>query len=73
MVKEISPARSFKGWEFKKWFVGNWSTIKEIGKVGAPLLVGYLTTHNPYLIGFITILGKFLLDSGEFWYKRYTS
>ena len=28
-----SPKRSLKGWNFKQWFVGNWSTIKEGLKV----------------------------------------
>lgn len=67
--KIVSPEKSFKEWQFSKWFVGNWSTIKELAKVGAPLIVGWLATSNPYLIGFITILGKFLLDAGEYWYK----
>ena len=72
MGKTISPPRSFRGWDFKKWFVGNWKTIKEILKVGIPLVISWSATHNPALTGFITILGKFVLDSGEYWVKTYT-
>lgn len=63
---------SFKGWNFLAWLVGNASTIKEILKVGVPLLVGILATHNELWAGFITIVGKFLLDSLEYWIKPRT-
>ena len=68
--KVVKSAMDFKGWKFSKWFLGNWKTIKELVKIGAPFLVSYLTVHNPYLVGFLTVLGKFLLDSGEYWYKE---
>jgi len=69
-TKVISKAKTFDGWELKEWFLGNWKTIKEIAKVGAPLLVASLATSNPALLGFLTIVGKFLLDAGEYWYKE---
>ena len=68
MVK--SPNLSMKGWNFKSWFTGNWSSIKEILKVGVPLAIGWSTTNNPALTGLITIGGKFLLDVGEYYYKE---
>ena len=64
------PARSFKGWELKKWFFGNWKTIKELIKVGIPALVSFYSIRNPILAGFLTILGKFLIDSGEYFFKK---
>ena len=70
--KIISPAKSFTGWKFSKWFFGNWSTIKEILKVGVPAIVSYLATNgNIVLSGFITIAGKFIIDSGEYFLKEY--
>lgn len=67
-----SPNNSFKGWQFSRWFKGNWKTIKEFIKAGLPLIVGWTTTHNPVATGFITIIGKFVLDSGEYWFKQYS-
>ena len=71
MVKTKSENFSLKGWKFLEWFKGNWKTIKEIAKVGAPLLIGFLATNNPALIGLVTIVGKFLLDLGEYFVKNY--
>jgi len=45
-------------------------SIKEIAKVGAPLLMGWLATQDPAWAGFITIVGKFLLDTAEYWIKQ---
>ena len=72
-TKILSPSKSFKEWKFSEWFVGNWKTIKEIAKVGAPLLVSSLIVSHPALIAFLTILGKFLLDTGEFFFKEITN
>ena len=72
MGKAASPSASFKGWKFSAWLVGNWKTIKEILKVGIPLAVSWSATHSPAWTGFITICGKFVLDSGEYWFKEYT-
>jgi len=70
--KVLSASMSFTGWSFKNWFLGNWSTIKEVVKVGAPFLVAWLTVSNPILMGVITIAGKFVLDVGEYFFKLYT-
>lgn len=69
--KVVSPRFSLKGWNFKEWFVGNWSTIKEVAKLGAPMFVSMLLMNNPFLIGLFTLIGKFLLDMGEYFVKEY--
>ncbi len=69
MIKE---KRSLEGWEFKKWFKGNWKTIKELLKVFIPMAIGWSTTNNPSLTGLITLGGKFLLDVGEYYFKEKT-
>ncbi len=66
-----SPKRSLKGWNFKQWFVGNWSTIKEGLKVAIPAFVGWITTHHPAYTGLVTVGGKFLIDLGEYYFKEY--
>jgi len=71
MTKITSEKRSLKGWEFSKWFKGNWKTIKELLKVGIPAAIGWATTNNPALIGLITIVGKGLIDVGEYYFKEY--
>lgn len=72
-MKTVSPSKSFKNWNFKSWFFGNWKTIKEILKVGIPLAVSWSVTHSPAWTTFITVAGKFVLDSGEYWYKAYSA
>ena len=63
---------SFEGWHIWEWFKGNWSTVKQIMKIGAPLLLGLaIFKDNPALIGFVTIVGKFVIDSVEYWIKQY--
>ena len=69
----VSPARSLKGWNLKTWFMGNWKTIKEALKIGVPAVVGLYTTTDPKLAGAITLVGKFLLDMGEYYFKEYKS
>ena len=70
--KIISPAKSFQGWKIDKWLIGNWTTIKEILKVGVPCAIGWFATGNPYLTSLITLLGKLLVDAGEYWIKEKT-
>lgn len=72
MVKKIvSESGSFEGWTFKDWFVGNWGTLKEIAKIGVPLVVTFLATKNPYYLILFTALGKLALDSGQYFFKVY--
>lgn len=56
-------AFSLEGWKLSEWFKGNWSTVKEVIKVGLPLVTLWLTTGNFWATGFGTILGKFVLDT----------
>jgi len=72
MVEIISPKGSLKGWSGITWFKGNWKTVKEILKVGIPFAISWSTTHNPALVGIITLGGKFLLDVGEYYFKQYS-
>ena len=67
-----SPNFSFQGWSFLEWLKGNWKSIKEIIKVGVPLLLGTkLFAGNPALIGVATAVGKLALDSLEYYFKEY--
>jgi len=66
-----SPSKSLKGWSFKKWFVGNWKTIKELGKVVVPAMVTWTTTNSPEMTILVTAGAKFLLDVGEYYFKSY--
>lgn len=67
--KILSESRSWKGWRFSKWFAGNWYTIKELLKVGVPALVGWAATANPIWTVVITIVGKLIIDSGEYYFS----
>jgi hypothetical protein len=72
MAKIVSPKYSLKGWEFKKWVLGNASTIKELVKVGVPYLISTYFTANPIFAIVITGAGKMVLDTIEYWAKEYT-
>jgi hypothetical protein len=63
---------SFKGWSLKEWFLGNWGTVKEVIKVGLPLVVGLMSTSNPVTVGAITVVGKCILDVGQYFFKAYS-
>jgi len=60
---------SFEGWDFWEWFKGNQKSIKEIVKVGGPMLLGWIATHDPVWAGFASLVGKFIADTFEYWYK----
>lgn len=62
---------TFDGYDFLEWLKGNLKTIKEIAKVGIPLLLAWIATKNPALIGLFTLVGKFILDGLEYWAKKY--
>jgi len=70
MVK--SENYSFEGWNFLEWLKGNLKTIKEIIKVGAPLVLGMaMFKENPALIATVTGVGKLALDALEYFVKQY--
>ena len=61
---------NFAGWKFTAWLKGNSSTIKELVKVGLPLLTMWVATDSLWLTGFGTIVGKFILDSVQYWVSK---
>ena len=61
---------NFKGWNIKDWFLGNGKTIKEILKVGIPLCLAWIATKNPYYLTLITLVGKLILDTAEYYIKE---
>ncbi len=79
----VSPSMSFKGWKFielikgnvqlLEWFKSFSKLIKELIKIVVPLIVSAVTTKNPALTTLFTIIGKFVLDSAEYWFKEKTN
>jgi len=65
-----SEKRSFENWSFKEWLIGNKKSIKEVLKIGTPLIIGWITTQNPGLTGLITAGGKLVIDTAEYWFKQ---
>lgn len=61
---------SFKGWNFKEWFKGNWSTVKEVIKLGIPCLIGWFATGDKELTALITLVGKLVIDAGHYYIKK---
>ena len=68
----VKESRSFSGWNLKDWFKGNWTTLKEVIKVGIPFFLGWFATGNEPLTLLITAVGKLILDTGEYYFKQYT-
>ena len=66
-----SKSGSMKGWTIWQWFKGNYKTLKEIGKLGLPLLISAQILTNPTYIGLATTAGKLLFDSIEYYYTKY--
>ena len=64
MVKQkISKAFSFKGWDVKELVYRNKDFLKWI----LPGILSLLITNNIIDAGFATILGKFILDTLDFY------
>jgi len=61
---------TLKGWKFKEWFLGNGKTIKEILKVGIPLILAYFATKNTVYLTLLTLVGKLILDTAEYYIKE---
>lgn len=61
---------NLEGWNLKEWFFGNGKTIKEILKVGIPLVIGWFVTYSPIWTTLITLIGKLILDTAEFYIKE---
>ena len=60
--KIISPRFTLTNWTFLNWLKGNWTTIKEMVKVGAPAILSWLATQDPIWTVVCTTLGKLVLD-----------
>lgn len=73
MNKIISKKNSLTGWDFKKWFFGNYKTIKELIKVFSPMVLGWIATNSPEATVGITMLGKCILDIAEYYFKEYNA
>jgi len=71
MAKVKSPKGSLKGWNAWTWFKGNYKTLKELAKVGLPLLVASGISVDPATIGLLTVVGKALIDVLEYAMKTY--
>ena len=69
---KTSKNRSFEGWKFNCWFKGNWSTIKELLKVGIPYVASTFIVDAATQQFVITVVGKFILDCGQFYFKKVT-
>lgn len=67
---KVKPALSMKGWELKKWILGNQNTLKEILKVLVPMMVAYISNIAPWAQVLVVLVGKLALDSFEFWLKE---
>jgi len=62
---------SLEGWEFWEWLKGNWKTVKEVGKAVVPGLLAWVQTQDPAVSGIVVVVGKFALDTLEYWIKKY--
>lgn len=71
MVEQVTSKKfNLEGWSLKEWFKGNFKSIKEVIKVGLPLMIAWAQTNDPAMVGLITILGKFIMDLGEYYIKE---
>jgi len=70
MAKTYSAPMSIRGWNFWEWFKGNGQTVKELLKVGIPLVVGWFTVNHPAWVAVITVAGKLILDTVEFYLTK---
>lgn len=71
MVKVLSSAFSFEGWDWKELLLGNWSTVKEVGKFGLSwLFTATFFTANPLIAAPLTIICKQVLDIIHYFLKK---
>jgi hypothetical protein len=61
---------NLKGWKFSEWILGNGKTVKEIAKVGIPLVITWFVTKSPALTAVFTPIGKLILDTLEYYIKE---
>jgi hypothetical protein len=61
---------NLKGWNFWEWLKGNGKTIKELAKVGIPLVVIWWISKDPTITAIATAFGKLILDTFEYYIKE---
>jgi hypothetical protein len=61
---------NLKGWNLKDWFFGNGKSIKELAKVLVPLAITWVITNSPAWTAAVTIVGKLVLDTLEYYIKE---
>jgi len=66
----VSESLSLKGWSFWSWLKGNWPTIKELLKTGAPFVLALIAGANPFVAGLVAIVGKFVFDLLHYYLKE---
>jgi len=67
---ESSRDMGLKGWNLWEWFKGNYKSIKEIIKVGLPVVLGWLATADPIWTLLVTALGKLALDVLDYYFPQ---
>ena len=72
IITGASSPRStgLKGWSFWEWFKGNYKSVKEIIKVGTPLVLSWLATADPVWTIVVTALGKLALDIIDYYFPQ---
>lgn len=66
-----SPKFNLKGWSIVEWFKHNYKNLKELIKVIIPALIAIqFITSNPAYITILTLVGKIILDTLEYWYNQ---
>lgn len=61
---------NLENWNFWEWLKGNGKTIKEIAKVGIPLLIAWWISKDPTITAIATAFGKLILDTLEYYFKE---
>ena len=66
----MSNRFSMEDWNLMEMIQGNYKTIKEVMKIGIPLVISWSVTNSPELTGLFTILGKAAFDILEYYCKE---
>jgi len=74
--KVISESGSFKGWDLWTWIKGNArivTELKELIKAGISYGVGFLVTKDLITAAGAGLVVKFVMDTVEYYLKKYTT
>jgi len=69
--KVVSASFSFEGWEFSKWLVGHWKTIKEVAKPLVPYYLSWMNGLPTEWSLLIAALSTGILSALEYFIKEY--